>query len=399
MRLVVTGGIGSGKSTALAVLREAFPDHSVFSVDDKVRALYDEPLFRAALLETFGECERSRMSDTVFSNPKARAQLTALASNFLHPHMAEAFSRDAVIIEFPLFFETGEWVPQADVVLALSCPLEERRQRVLARDKMTPEKFDRICLAQLSESAREALADVSVSTSGSREEAARRLREALPLIRQKALKLRCTQFFGTDAVWPIIEAHYSEPHRAYHTLEHISELLGHLDPVMSEHPNARALELACWFHDIIYVTKLPAAKNNEFLSARAMLSLLKQHAPHFFEAEFGQVALAAELILATRSHQVESSFLLGQPLSKMTAEQFLDADLSILASDPARFARYDQQIAFEWKPEHSGIAAEAYTAGRHKALAHFLDRPQLFYSEAFAHLEPAARANLSRLLG
>jgi predicted metal-dependent HD superfamily phosphohydrolase len=57
-----------------------------------------------------------------------------------------------------------------------------------------------------------------------------------------------------------IERRYSEPHRAYHNRLHIDECLQEFDRMRGEARNPIALELAIWFHDVIYD---PRATDNE----------------------------------------------------------------------------------------------------------------------------------------
>ena len=59
-----------------------------------------------------------------------------------------------------------------------------------------------------------------------------------------------------DAAYADLVARYQEPHRRYHTLEHIMEVL--------ERVTGTEVELACWFHDVIYDTK---ASDSEARSA------------------------------------------------------------------------------------------------------------------------------------
>ncbi|MFV2032544.1 MAG: metal-dependent hydrolase, partial [Gammaproteobacteria bacterium] len=57
---------------------------------------------------------------------------------------------------------------------------------------------------------------------------------------------------------------YSEPQRYYHTLDHIEHCLSLFDKICSSLQSPEALELAIWFHDIIY---RPGSESNEQLSA------------------------------------------------------------------------------------------------------------------------------------
>ena len=74
---------------------------------------------------------------------------------------------------------------------------------------------------------------------------------------------------GFAAVAPAHEfaaltARYAEPHRHYHTAQHINECLAHFDRARSLCEHAPEVELALWFHDAIYE---PRAKDNEKKSA------------------------------------------------------------------------------------------------------------------------------------
>src|SRR4051794_22476684 len=70
-----------------------------------------------------------------------------------------------------------------------------------------------------------------------------------------------------DAAYPVFDrlvAAYSEPHRHYHNLEHIAEMLRVVDRLSKFAADPDAVRLAVWFHDAVYD---PRAKDNEKLSA------------------------------------------------------------------------------------------------------------------------------------
>ena len=62
--------------------------------------------------------------------------------------------------------------------------------------------------------------------------------------------------------WSDIKNRYGENHRHYHTLRHIAALLAARDNYFPE--SSRCIELAIWFHDLIYI---PGDEHNELLSA------------------------------------------------------------------------------------------------------------------------------------
>ena len=70
---------------------------------------------------------------------------------------------------------------------------------------------------------------------------------------------------------------YQEKHRAYHNLEHVNDCLNQLDNFESEITDKHIIEMAIWYHDIIYN---PYGKNNELKSAEEA-SILKKSKCHY----------------------------------------------------------------------------------------------------------------------
>ncbi len=173
-------------------------------------------------------------------------------------------------------------------------------------------------------------------------------------------------------------ARYSEPQRAYHTLQHLDECFAQLSPASSLAEHLAEVQLALWFHDAIYDSR---AQDNEERSARlASESLL---------AAGGGADCAARvhaLILATRHDAAPEG---------ADARLLVDVDLSILGAADERFAEYERQIRAEyaWVPEPD------YRRGRARVLSSFLERPAIYGTSWFSgRLEGRARANLARSL-
>jgi predicted metal-dependent HD superfamily phosphohydrolase len=167
-----------------------------------------------------------------------------------------------------------------------------------------------------------------------------------------------------------LAAAYSEPHRAYHNLTHIAELLGWFDRVADDvgWKNPGEVYAAILFHDAIYV---PGAKDNEAKSAEWAL-----------RAGFGEPV--AELIYLTQNHT-------GVAHAGHDQAHFLDADMAIVGSPPAQFAAYDAAIA----REYSHVPPDAFRAGRKAFLEKLLQTPRIFGTEYFhTRLDAQARANL-----
>ena len=168
---------------------------------------------------------------------------------------------------------------------------------------------------------------------------------------------------------------YSEPHRHYHTLEHIAHALGRFDGIRSRVRDADAAELALWFHDFVYD---PRAKDNEERSAAYARRLLGGGG---IVSEAGEQV--TDLIMAT-CHL--------SPPEAPDARYVVDADLSILGGTAAEFDRYEGQV----RQEYAFVSEPDWRAGRARILRVFLDRPKIFLTPEFASLEGPARANLER---
>jgi predicted metal-dependent HD superfamily phosphohydrolase len=175
-----------------------------------------------------------------------------------------------------------------------------------------------------------------------------------------------------------LEARYREPHRAYHTLQHIHECFERLASGESPAERLAEVRIALWFHDAIYDTR---AQDSEERSAHWAHEALN-HAG----APSPCATRVRELVLATK-HAVT-------PLGR-DAQLLVDVDLSILGADEARFDEYERQVRreYEWVPE------PAFREGRARVLQSFLARPAIYSTPGFQRaLEPRARANLARSL-
>jgi predicted metal-dependent HD superfamily phosphohydrolase len=174
-------------------------------------------------------------------------------------------------------------------------------------------------------------------------------------------------------------AAYSEPHRRYHTLQHLREGLAHFEAAAMLARRPAEVELALWFHDAVYD---PARTDNEARSAQwARDSVLAA----------GCAADVAErvaaLVLATAHH--------AQPGDDPDTQLLLDIDLAILGTAPARFDAYEQEV----RAEYAHVDDAAFRAGRAALVETFLRRPRLYATAAFHDaLEARARGNLQRSL-
>jgi len=187
MRLVVgvTGGIGSGKSTAAQRFQERGAD--VVDTDAIARELTrpGQPAlaqiserFGAELLAADGGLDRDKLRTRVFSNPAARSALEAI----LHPMIrrevevrVRASTGPYVLVLVPLLVETGGYRNLVQRVLVIDCDEQLQVQRTMQRSGLTEDQVRVIMRAQATRSQRLALADDLIHNDGSPEDLARQV--------------------------------------------------------------------------------------------------------------------------------------------------------------------------------------------------------------------------------
>lgn len=180
-----------------------------------------------------------------------------------------------------------------------------------------------------------------------------------------------------DAAWMQFQAHYQAAGRHYHTLAHLADLLAWQERFATELQDSLSLQLAIWYHDLVYD---PLRSDNEAQSAARACHDLRQ-----WGLSAARIARVERLILATAGHQPRSEDL--------DERWFLDFDLSILGAKPTRYAAYAQAI----RQEYAAVPDAAYRTGRSQLLQKLLDRPQLYFTPVIrAEREAQARVNLAQ---
>lgn len=166
---------------------------------------------------------------------------------------------------------------------------------------------------------------------------------------------------------------WSEPHRHYHDLRHLSETLVALDLLR---PASPLEELSLWFHDAIH-TNTPGT--DEHRSADLAATLLP--AAGLGAADTAEVV---RLVLVTIDHRPTAGDLPGARVS--------DADLAILAAEPPRYRASVQAL----RAECPDLSEDAWRASRRARIAAFDQLHPLFHTRVgHAEWEGPARANLA----
>ncbi|MGB0280397.1 MAG: dephospho-CoA kinase [Flavobacteriaceae bacterium] len=163
----LTGGIGSGKSTVLAIFKKmGIP---TFSADDSAKhAMQHNPDVKAKIIAIFGDeaykgdtPNRALLAEQVFQD---KAKLEALNA-VVHPAAKAAYAQwhdaqDApyTMYEFPIVFELGAQ-DRFDGVVLITAPEKERIRRVQNRDRISEDAVRARLLNQWTDAQKVPLAD------------------------------------------------------------------------------------------------------------------------------------------------------------------------------------------------------------------------------------------------
>ena len=186
--------------------------------------------------------------------------------------------------------------------------------------------------------------------------------------------------FGTpvtdDGLFRDLTSRYAEPHRKYHTLRHIRECFDKLQELRADADHPEEVDLALWFHDVIYEVR---RQDNEARSADWARSTV--------------LAAGLSVECAERVHALVMATCHDAVPGGNDQQILIDVDLSILGAKPERFDEYEKQI----REEYSWVPGIVFRARRRNILREFLKRPAIYSTAKFiAAYEAQARENLNR---
>lgn len=180
VRVGLTGGIGSGKST----VARAFEQHGALIVDaDAIQRLVVAPgsaglaeisaQFGPDMLTADGELDRSAMAKLVFADESARRRLEAITHPLIQAEtlrqMAQAKPGQVVVHDIPLLVELGRQ-DDYDLVVVVDAPLDVRLERLIRDRGMTREAAMERINAQATTEQRRVVAEVWLDNDGTRDD-------------------------------------------------------------------------------------------------------------------------------------------------------------------------------------------------------------------------------------
>jgi dephospho-CoA kinase len=189
LRIGLTGGIGSGKSTVAAMLLGF--GAALIDTDAIARSLtlaggaaIEEirSRFGAEFIAADGSLDRARMRAAAFPDPSALRELEAI----LHPRIGVEVARRAaesnapvLVLDVPLLVESGRWRARVDRVWVVDCSEQVQIERVTSRSGWTADAVRTVIAQQASRAARRSAADAVVDNESPILEALRREVETL----------------------------------------------------------------------------------------------------------------------------------------------------------------------------------------------------------------------------
>ncbi|QTN27724.1 dephospho-CoA kinase [Rhodoferax sp. AJA081-3] len=179
LRLGLTGGIGSGKSTvsgfleqmgAVVIDADAISRAATAPGGSAMAAL--EAMFGTALITADGALDRAQMRDLIFSDPSAKARLEAI----VHPLVGQAIAQQALeaqisgarctVFDIPLLVESRHWRTQLDRIMVIDCTEATQVARVKTRNGLSEQEVEKILATQASRTQRLACADCVLFNDG-----------------------------------------------------------------------------------------------------------------------------------------------------------------------------------------------------------------------------------------
>lgn len=188
IKVGLTGGIGSGKSTVSKILISK--GFSVYNSDNRAKWLMNNnDNLKSNIISIFGNqsyikesLNRKYISSKVFNDSLKLKEL----NNLVHPLVALDFNNwlsnqntnDIVFKEAAILIESGAH-KEMDKIIVVACPKNIRIERVLKRDGNNSESVDKRMQNQMSENEKINYADFVINNSGSKSDLLKELESVI----------------------------------------------------------------------------------------------------------------------------------------------------------------------------------------------------------------------------
>lgn len=176
LRLGLTGGIGSGKSTVAHML--ALHGAQVVDADEIARACTQPgglamsaiaARFGVEFIDIDGAMNRQKMREHVFAHPNAKRELESIIHPFVEAEMqrlTEQSQARCVVMDIPLLTESPHWRPRLDRILVVDCSTNCQEDRVMNRNGWSREQTRTVIKQQATRAQRLVIADAVIVNEG-----------------------------------------------------------------------------------------------------------------------------------------------------------------------------------------------------------------------------------------
>ncbi len=173
VRLGLTGGIGSGKSTVAALLVElgatlidadAISRASTTAGGMAIQAI--RTAFGADFVTAGQALDRDRMRALIFADPAAKAKLEAIVHPIVRAEIDRrlaAVGSGVAVLDLPLLVESHAWRERCDLIWVVDCEPETQIRRVMQRNGWPRAQIESVLAAQASRAQRQAIADCVIA--------------------------------------------------------------------------------------------------------------------------------------------------------------------------------------------------------------------------------------------
>ena len=169
--VAITGSIGCGKTTIAGIIRKL--GYAVYDVDKWCRRLYFNDKFLLKIKEEFprsymdGKFNKRVLRELVFNNKAELKKLESLTHPFLKRKFLETIHKSVrnkiIFVDVALLFEMG-WEKYCTKIIVADAPYEVQMKRVMKRDNITKEAFEKIVAVQMKNEDRIVLSDYVIDT-------------------------------------------------------------------------------------------------------------------------------------------------------------------------------------------------------------------------------------------
>jgi len=172
LRIGLTGGIGSGKSTVAQMLvqlgatlvdADAISRASTAAGGAAIEAI--RQTFGDSLIDAEGALDRDRMRTLVFQDPTARQRLEAIVHPIVRAEIerqCQTATSDCVLLDIPLLVESPHWRERVHTVWVVDCQPATQAARVMRRNGWPAAQIEAVLAAQASREQRLQAADTVI---------------------------------------------------------------------------------------------------------------------------------------------------------------------------------------------------------------------------------------------